>query len=211
MNFGSFWNDPFWRSHDDTMQLTFEMKWMEAMQVLSTASVTPVVSHNRSELNSDIENRLVRWNLQVLQTDVARFLGLSPSQAVEAVELYKQFWVLLARYPQMPLVPPAIVDRIWHLHILDTRRYREDCLFLVGQFVDHQPYRGEIPESEKLEDAAMLTLALFDHYFGSEVRSQLQAWQNLLSSSPKTKSVNLDSTPPVAFDPMERGECYRLW
>jgi hypothetical protein len=193
------------------MQVTFEMKRIEAMQVLSTASVTPIVSQNRSECNSDIENRLARWNPQTLQTDVAGFLGLSPSQAMEVLELYKQFWVLLARYPQMPLVPPAIIDRIWHLHILDTRRYREDCLFLVGQFVDHQPYRGEIPDSGKLEDAAMLTLALFDHYFGFKVRSQLQAWQNILSSQPLVKPSHPESTQSLVFDPMERGECYRLW
>lgn len=192
------------------MQLTFEMKRIEAMQVLSTASVMPVVSHNRSELNSDIEHRLARWNLQVLQTDVVRFLGLSSSQAVEAVELYKQFWVLLARYPQMPLVPPAIVDRIWHLHILDTRRYREDCLFLVGEFVDHQPHRGEISESGEVEDAWTLTLVLFEHCFGSKVRSQLQAWQNILSSQPLAQPTNPHSPQPVMFDPTERGECYRL-
>jgi hypothetical protein len=39
-------------------------------------------------------------------------------------------------------VPSAEVDAIWHEHILHTRRYREDCLSLVGHFVDHEPNAG---------------------------------------------------------------------
>jgi hypothetical protein len=34
------------------------------------------------------------------------------------------------------------VDKIWHVHILDTSKYREDCNFLFGFFLEHFPYIG---------------------------------------------------------------------
>jgi hypothetical protein len=182
----------------------------EAAKAMYTTLASNSTAKSPVCYSSEIHLRLALWNTDTLCQDACHKLGLSPSQAVEAVELYKQFWVLLARYPQIPLVPPAVVDRIWHLHILDTRRYREDCLFLVGEFVDHQPHRGEISESGEVEDAWTLTLALFEHCFGCKVRSQLQTWQNLLSSPPQGQPINPHSPQPMGFDPTERGECYRL-
>ena len=38
--------------------------------------------------------------------------------------------------------PPPDVDEIWHAHILNTRRYAEDCSRLFGTFHHHYPYFG---------------------------------------------------------------------
>ncbi|WP_428011680.1 glycine-rich domain-containing protein [Baaleninema sp.] len=169
--------------------------------VTPSASGTINPSQNLTR-TTDVEARLAAWNTDTLCEDVRILLGLSRRQAFEVVELYEQFWGLMARYPQTRLVPPMIVDRVWHLHILDTRRYRQDCWFLVGEFVDHQPRRSQpLDEGMGLD----LTMALFEQHFGVEVRSKLQDWQDVLKS--QTHSVSPRS---AMFDPTEGGECYRL-
>lgn len=37
------------------------------------------------------------------------------------------------------LSPSPIVDHVWHLHILDTVRYAEECKRLCGHVIDHNP------------------------------------------------------------------------
>ncbi|WP_207457124.1 hypothetical protein [Azospirillum sp. SYSU D00513] len=71
--------------------------------------------------------------------------GIHPEIATQAVDLYRQFLVAVAMNPNENIVPTKLVDKAWHHHILHTRRYREDCLFLVGEIIDHDPtvYRTE--------------------------------------------------------------------
>ncbi|NJN62224.1 MAG: hypothetical protein HC795_12465 [Coleofasciculaceae cyanobacterium RL_1_1] len=57
-----------------------------------------------------------------------------------AIEQYCRFLCLMSLYPDRPLVPTPMLDQVWHVHILDTQRYRRDCLALFGQFIDHQPF-----------------------------------------------------------------------
>lgn len=35
--------------------------------------------------------------------------------------------------------PTSLVEVYWHMHILDTQSYREDCQELRGGFIDHIP------------------------------------------------------------------------
>lgn len=143
-----------------------------------------------------LETRLARWNPRDLHADVRRSLALSEAATQEAIALYKQFWLLLGRYPNRQWVPPAIVDWVWHLHILDTRCYRQDCQFLVGEFVDHQPQREGVATDDG--DSLAATLAEYEACFGVQARSQLQRWQVRLTSGNRIP------------DPTQGGECYRL-
>ena len=42
------------------------------------------------------------------------------------------------------------VDEFWHQHILDTRKYRDDCENIFGHYMDHTP--GLDPEAQKRAD-----------------------------------------------------------
>ena len=57
---------------------------------------------------------------------------------------------------------------IWHNHILDTAKYREDCDTLFGKFMDHWPYFGmkDEAEREELNNAFSDTQALMAAHFG---------------------------------------------
>ncbi|MBT9293092.1 hypothetical protein [Prosthecodimorpha staleyi] len=65
--------------------------------------------------------------------------GCTPEQASEAERLYRMFLELRRRHPDERLVPPAAADRMWHVHILMTGKYRQDCKALFGQYLDHDP------------------------------------------------------------------------
>jgi len=81
---------------------------------------------------------------------------------------YKKFLALHLAHPDADIVPCAIVDEMWHQHILDTAAYREDCDALFGGFLDHFPYfglRGE-DDAQALHDAYADTLERYREAFG---------------------------------------------
>lgn len=55
---------------------------------------------------------------------------------------YRQFLMLIHLYPKTSIIPTESIDKIWHTHILDTQKYREDCNEIFGKFIDHFPYLG---------------------------------------------------------------------
>lgn len=93
--------------------------------------------------------------------------GLTLAQATHAIEQYRRFLFLHHRYPDQPLVPSQEIDRVWHVHILDTAKYREDCEFLFGRFIDHYPYFGvnNAADRQRLETAYIQTQALLSQCF----------------------------------------------
>jgi hypothetical protein len=69
----------------------------------------------------------------------------NPEQA-ERVELdYRRFlFALVHRTADEKVSPPTNeVDEFWHQHILDTRKYREDCKRIFGHYIDHTPGLAE--------------------------------------------------------------------
>jgi hypothetical protein len=94
-------------------------------------------------------------------------LGLSLEQVLNNIEGYRQYLFLYHLYPDRILVPSKEIDQVWHTHILDTAKYREDCDLLFGRFIDHWPYFGLADEADRaaLEQAFVETQALYDHHF----------------------------------------------
>jgi len=79
-------------------------------------------------------------------------MGWSWEQARRVEGDYKRFLYALAhKRPDDLLSPPTQeVDEFWHQHILDTRKYREDCETIFGHYVDHTP--GLDPEKQRRAD-----------------------------------------------------------
>lgn len=70
-------------------------------------------------------------------------LGWDRQRAENAIAQYRRWLWLLSSYPCERLVPSRDIDQVWHCHILDTKKYREDCKSLfAGEFLHHNPYAG---------------------------------------------------------------------
>jgi hypothetical protein len=98
--------------------------------------------------------------------------GATTPEAIDRAEAgYRQFLKLAAKYPGVPVVPSEAVDEFWHMHILDTQRYADDCASIFGYFVHHDPYMGiDGPEDEaRLLEAAERSNALWAQEFGDAV------------------------------------------
>jgi hypothetical protein len=78
--------------------------------------------------------------------------GWSREQAIRVEGDYKRFLYALARKREDDILSPPTkeVDQFWHQHILDTRKYRDDCEKVFGHYVDHTP--GLTPDRQKRAD-----------------------------------------------------------
>src|SRR5215471_10691845 len=91
-------------------------------------------------------------NLTSVRMKLIEKMGWSSDQAHRVEGDYKRFLYALAhKRPDDILSPPTQeVDEFWHQHILDTRKYREDCETIFGHYVDHTP--GLDPEKQRRAD-----------------------------------------------------------
>lgn len=86
----------------------------------------------------------------------------------DAVERVYRRWLFLKVTTPSVVVAPRCVDKFWHQHILDTRKYAHDCERVFGFFLHHFPYLGlRGPEdAEKLNEAFARSSALYESTFG---------------------------------------------
>jgi hypothetical protein len=105
--------------------------------------------------------------------------GWSAAYADEMEAAYKRYLTLHAKHPELTLAPDEDVDRFWHMHILDTRKYAADCEATFGHFLHHYPYlglRGE-RDVEVLEAAHARMRQLQAQEFGEpQARQGQPAW-----------------------------------
>ncbi len=93
-------------------------------------------------------------------------LGWSEETALEAEGLYRQFLHLnLVSAVERP-VPNTLVDAFWHAHILDTHKYREDCHYVFGYFLDHNPGFGANGDADERDRAFVETEEAYKVFFG---------------------------------------------
>ena len=90
-------------------------------------------------------------------------------------EEYRKFLILCLESDDEAVVPSSFVDDFWHLHILDTQKYLEDCDRYLGYLLHHFPYfgmRGE-KDAENLRMSWEATLSLYESVFGDPAPADL--------------------------------------
>jgi hypothetical protein len=80
--------------------------------------------------------------IMVKAMDVDEGYGWSLEFVEKVAEEYRRYLELCKRFPDKALVPSCFVDDFWHLHILDTIKYANDCNMVFGYFLHHFPYFG---------------------------------------------------------------------
>lgn len=95
------------------------------------------------------------------------------AERAERAELgYRRYLTLRAKYPGVEMSPTEDVDAFWHAHILDTRKYAEDCEEVFGGFLHHNPTLGDAEYTEDRHDtAAWVMHQLYEREFGEPIEA----------------------------------------
>src|SRR5688572_459324 len=92
---------------------------------------------------------------------------------------YKTYLTMLVKYPDdaEDILLSEDVDEFWHTHILQTRKYMQDCQNVFGNYLHHEPHVGEVTSAdiEKRTIQAERTRQLYEREFGG-VRESEMAW-----------------------------------
>ncbi|MBL4653724.1 MAG: hypothetical protein JKY53_12815 [Flavobacteriales bacterium] len=147
--------------------LFFEPEFKGGYEMYSLKAVTPSEKpHIESAYQKvyAINFNAIKWKLT--QSSEA---SMTVEACEFAVEEYRKFLVLKLLYPRAELVPNKLVDKMWHVHILDTKSYREDCNQVFGFFLDHFPYFGiyGADDQKQLAQAFEVSKKLYEKHFGA--------------------------------------------
>lgn len=105
--------------------------------------------------------------------------GWSRDYADSIAIAYKNYLTMLVKYPDdaEDILLSEDVDEFWHTHILQTRKYTQDCLKVFGNFLHHEPHVGEVTPAdlEKRTAQAERTRQLYEREYGGTIQSEI-AW-----------------------------------
>jgi hypothetical protein len=100
------------------------------------------------------ESYIINLDLSYLERRLTDRLKWSPRDAKEAVRRYKNFLLLLLKYPKETLAPAPDMDEAWHNHILFTREYIRDTSEIFGEYLHHTPSQNSGPEEKLVMEGA---------------------------------------------------------
>jgi len=95
-------------------------------------------------------NLVSKWDFTLTKKKLLEpeYAGWSKSRVEKAEQDYKKYLAVTQALGGYQLVPNGDIDRFWHEHILDTRRYAQDCTELFSGFLHHYPFFGMQGESD---------------------------------------------------------------
>lgn len=121
---------------------------------------------------------------------VAKQAKLSTVKVEAAIAEYRRF-CFLAVCADHPVTPSAIVDEIWHTHLVDTRRYQSFCLRVLRYKLDHKPSLGGRDEDSRHLAQYEDTLSSYRRFFGEP---SPEFWP---TPSPAPKNANTNVQEPA--------------
>jgi hypothetical protein len=98
----------------------------------------------QGELLEKTMAKLNAWDfsLTVQKLQEPAYAGWTENRALIAERDYKRYLAVTKVFDGYQPVPNGDIDRFWHEHILDTRRYAADMEDLLGYFLHHYPFFG---------------------------------------------------------------------
>jgi hypothetical protein len=96
----------------------------------------------------------IRFDLIKWKMNNSPEIGLTKNEIEIAIEEYKRFLTLKIRNPKTSLSPTSLMDKVWHMHILDTKRYAADCERMFGKFLHHDPSYREFDSTQRTAELA---------------------------------------------------------
>jgi hypothetical protein len=91
----------------------------------------------------------------------ADFADWAPERHSKAVHDYRRFLALCRAYPDKSLGISPDADKVWHRHILNTRRYMADCHSFFGNYFHHTPVSWVEENAAAQQETNRLYLEVF--------------------------------------------------
>jgi hypothetical protein len=115
--------------------------------------------------------------LRVMDSELGEGWSREYTDSIEAA--YKNYLTMLVKYPEdaEDILLSEDVDEFWHTHILQTKKYADDCQQVFGTFLHHNPQVGERTSADVERRAALSakTHRLYRHEFG-DAQTAEAAW-----------------------------------
>ena len=130
------------------------------------------IQDNEFVSDSEMDEAMALVNsidFEQMNDKLINFYGWSKEDVTLMNDYYKKWLALHICYPELAIAPSAKLDEYWHMHILDTKKYMEDCQMLFGRYLHHYPYFGLEGDSDDLNKGFELTRKLFKHHFGHDL------------------------------------------
>ena len=131
-----------------------------------------------------------------LVSRLQRKLGISAAEARKRVTAYKQFLALKAATLDIDatkLSPPPLIDRVWHEHVLDTKRYAPACLSAFGHPIHHDPNGdADVQLRYRRREA---TLVALEKVYGDDYDEEIWAFPAEAPPTRKRAVVKREDTP----------------
>jgi len=105
------------------------------------------------------ESLIRNLGLEFLEKRFVDREGWSQTDAEETVRRYKNFLILLYKYPDHLVAPAPDIDEAWHNHILFTQEYTRDCHAIFGGYLHHTPSQNLGAEEKRVMEEAQLHAA----------------------------------------------------
>lgn len=130
--------------------------------------------HN--SVNEAVMARIVALDLEPIKFKLVKEDGYSLEDVSILEKWYHRFLFLTFKYKTQPIVVSEAIDAFWHHHILDTRKYAEDCEVVFGELLHHFPYFGLRGDDDQraLRSAYQNTLELMREEFGETPDEELR-------------------------------------
>lgn len=107
---------------------------------------------------------LPEFDLAFIRKQLASYLEYSDwdESRFDAAEFeYRRFLALCRSYPDKLIGLSIDADSIWHQHVLNTRRYVDDCNSYFGAYFHHSPIYGELDHKESQRQTEELYIEVF--------------------------------------------------
>src|SRR5258706_932215 len=118
-------------------------------------------------------------SVKVRMMDPERGEGWTQERADAAAVTYKNFLSMLVKHPEdaEEIAMSEDTDEFWHTHILQTRKYADDCEAVFGGFLHHSPHLEDITPAYLEEKNASVekTRRLYEKEFGAGMNA---AWSS---------------------------------
>lgn len=103
--------------------------------------------------------RIAALELEPVRQKAIKRHGWDDAKATILEAEYRDFLILLAENDGKTVSPWSDdLDLFWHEHILDTQRYAQDCKWIFGHFIQHDPHIDKRPSHH--EQTKNMTMVL---------------------------------------------------